>query len=194
MTALDGFDLWFVLNSVFVGLLPEVLYFTLFISFVKQLKRCRVALFFLILVANLILSALFAFSIWYHVLFMPAMLGIMWVLYRKIDRVHISDLFIITLACIILGILNTVLYFSIPNYWVATFAGRIIMLAIPLVFRARLVRLYGAYQCSWDRRPDSKIKSLTVRNMCAVSLNAFLFFANLAMVYWAQNHIAAVYM
>lgn len=178
-------DLWFVLLSVFVGLLPESIFFTLFFSFAIGIKERRLTLFCLIFLSNLILSAFFAFNIWYHVLFIFSMWAIMRLLYRWFQIAHI---FLILIAAASLSLVSAVGYFLIPSYIAFVVINRMFILVAVFVFKPYYKRLYHAYMSVWNRSPDNKIKSLTMRNICVVTMNVLIFLINLAMIYISLNY------
>jgi len=139
-------------------------------------------LFGLIFGVNLILSVFLAFSIWYHVLFMFSMYGILWWLYKS----HIIDVFLVTVSALILAVLGYACYFLISDYWVAATVNRISLFVILTVFRRQWNFLYTVYKSVWDRKPGAKIKSITVRNVSCIVLNLLIYFLNIVIFLCSQ--------
>ena len=160
-----------IIASILFGLLPESIYFALFFIFAKKIESKRWLLFGLIFAVNLILSAFFAFSVWYHFLFIFLMYGILWLLYRA----EFIDIFVVTSASFILAVLGFACYFLIPNYWVAAIINRAGMFAFLFLTRNKLNSWYMIYRRAWNRRPGAKVKSITVRNISMVLLNLMLY-------------------
>ena len=167
-------DLQFVLASVFFGLLPEAVYFTLFLCFAKELEHRRLFLFGLIFASSLILSAFLAFSVWYYILSTAAMWGILRLLYKS----QFVDLFLIGAADVYLALLGFA-FINMPNYWIALAANRVLLFVGLFLSRGRLNRAYLTYLSVWNVNPDAKIKSLTVRNISMVCLNIMIFAFNI---------------
>ena len=173
-------DIAFMITSVVFGLLPESIFLTLFFVFAKGLKDKRAKLFCLIFAANLVLSAVFAFSVWYHASFIV----LKWLILRALFGSHIKDVFLISLSWITLFVLSVFCYFLIPDYWVAAAINRILIITFVFAFKDHLQRLYIAYKNAWNVNENPKIKSITLRNISCVSLNALLVLLNMAMAYY----------
>lgn len=171
-------NLLFIMASILFGLLPESLYFALYIINSKQIRERRVLLFVLIFAANLLLSAFLAYNIWYHVLFIAAIFGIM----RLLHKAQLIDIFLITSSALILALLGFICYFSIPNYWIALIVNRFGLFLFILLSRTILPKLYKAYCSMWNRKPGAKIKSITVRNISCIVLNLLLVMFNYIMI------------
>ena len=178
-------DILFMALSLLLGILPESLFFTIFIIFAKGLTEKRIKLFGLILLVNAVLSVVFMmfvphdYSIWYHVLLMVAMYLILRLLYKS----HIIDIFLITFAAIIIMLSSYLWYFTIPNYWAALAIDRVVLIALPIISRASCKKLYNGYLSVWDRKQGAKIKSVTVRNISCIALNLLLFVIHISLTY-----------
>lgn len=93
-----------ILISIILGLIPEVLYFTLFITFAKNFKTKRIKLFLLISIAYIICMFIQRYKILYYVLFVALIYGILKLLYR--DEVEIIDVFLIMVTYLYLTIIS----------------------------------------------------------------------------------------
>lgn len=179
----------FIILSIVVGLLPETVYFTLFFTFSKGLRDREVVLFkrnlspsfgifllfCLIFISNLILSAFFAFSVWYHFLFMVSM----WVILRVLYRSQVVDVFLILMACIVLTA-QSVFFLAIFSQSVTTIVlSRICLILSAFVLRKWWIYAYEFYLSVWNRGMGGKIKSVTARCIVIVSMNILIFVLDL---------------
>ena len=55
--------------SIFLGMLPEIIYFTLFLIYTKDLKQNKMKLFILISIAYLLCVTISLYKLIYHVSF-----------------------------------------------------------------------------------------------------------------------------
>lgn len=168
----------FIVTSILFGILPEAIYFTLFLIFAKNLKTKRIILFGLILLSYLVLSVFLAFSIWFHVAFMAAMYGIMWLLYRS----ELIDIFLISISAIILTLITVFCCKYIPDYRLGVLINRGLLFSVIFLFKNELNNLYLLYRSIWNVNKAAKIKSITVRNISLILLNLLLYTLSLIMV------------
>lgn len=172
-----------ILASVFLGLIPEAIYFTLFLTYAKELKTRRALLFCMTLAASLIFSAFLSYTVWYHAALLAAMYLIMRLLYKS----EIIDIFLIAAESIILVILGLACYFLIPNYAVALAVNRIAMFVVLFALKDRIRQWYWAYREVWNRREKTKIKSITVRNISVIALNLMLYIITIGMIFFSSQ-------
>lgn len=158
------------MESVLFGLLPESIYFTLFLVFAKGIKTKRILLFSLIFAANILFSAFLSYSVWYHVCLLATIYLIIKILYKA----QIIDVFLISLSFIILTILGVVCYFLISNYTVALIINRALMFAVVVGLKNKIKNIYLLYRSVWNRNDNAKVKSITVRNISVILLNILL--------------------
>ena len=173
------------LLSILLGLIPEVLYFTLFLVYTKQLKEKRFKLFFLIAIAYFICLLLQQLVILYYIALIALIYIILKVLYKS--KTQVIDVFIISLMCLWITLLGfvSILCFedNYSNYWVVYTADRI-LLFLPFIFKDKFNVLYKKYCKLWNRNDKEKrpIKSITLRNISLILLNGFVFFMNITIV------------
>lgn len=175
----------FILTSILFGLLPESIYFTFFLIYAKQIKEKRGLLFGLIFSSNLILSAFFAFNVWYHILFVFVIYLIIWIIYKA----QLIDIFVISCSILIMSILGLICYYGISNYWIAAIINRILMFTILILLKNKLHYLYKQYCSLWNRTPNAKIKSITIRNTSIIILNALLYLINIYMAIFSLRFL-----
>lgn len=174
-------SLQFIITSILFGILPEAIYITLFLIFAKNLKTKRLILFGLILLSYIVLSIFLAFSVWFHVLYTASIYFITWLLYRS----ELIDIFLVSLSILTIAISGCVCYFLIPNYWIGAIVNRLGLFLFVYFSRTVLRKFYLLYCNVWNRKPNSKIKSLTVRNISCVTLNLMLSALNILMAIFA---------
>ena len=174
-----------ILISILLGLIPEVLFFTLFITYTKGIKEKRVKLFLLISIAYILCMFIQRYKIFYYMLFVILIYWIMKFLYKK--KTQIIDVFIINLASIYLTFLVILLYPLINDnyyhYFVLYFLNRI-LLFIPFIFRKYFNKFYKKYYGLWNRNDNEKrpIKSITLRNISLVVMNISIFILNIVII------------
>lgn len=172
--------------GVVLGLIPEVLYFTLFLSKIKNLTGKRVKLFLLTSIAYLLCIMIQQYKILYYILFIVSVYVILKLLYKK--KTQIIDIFIISILAIYLTITSYICFKFVTedfsNYFLYLFIHRIILF-FPLIFGKGFNKLYKKYYSLWNRNYNRKqpVKSITLRNISLILLNLFIFILNLIILY-----------
>lgn len=171
-----------ILISILLGLIPEVLFFTLFITYTKGIKEKKVKLFLLISIAYILCMFIQRYKIFYYMLFVILIYWIMKFLYKK--KTQIIDVFIISLGFIYVTIVSFLGYIffkeDLSNYYFMMFIARI-LLFIPFIFKDKFNILYKKYYSLWNRNDEIKrpIKSITLRNISLVTINIAIFLMNI---------------
>lgn len=171
--------------SILLGLLPETLYFTLFITYTKNIKENKVKLFLLIAISYCICILVQNFKILFYILLIVLIYISLKIVYKK--KAQIIDVFIISIAYLWLGILSITLMNFVTNDYSNYFMILIlqkILLFIPFVFRHKFNIVYKKYCKLWNRsyKEKRKIKSITLRNISLILLNAYIFFMNILLI------------
>ena len=173
------------LLTILLGMLPEVLYFTLFISYTKNIKEKRIKLFLLISIFYLLCITTIKYQVIYYMIFVLSIFIILKILYKK--KAQIIDVFIVGVAYLWLSILSFVLmHFTnkdLSNYAIIYIIQRI-LLFIPFIFKNKFNTLYKRYYKLWNRNDKEKrpIKSITLRNVSLILLNGVIFFLNIIII------------
>ena len=71
-----------IIDNIIFALIPEVIYFTLFLIFIKNYKTNRIALFVLLLLGYIILKLIFPLNIYFQLcftLYVPFILKILYI-------------------------------------------------------------------------------------------------------------------
>ena len=167
--------------SILFGLIPEVLYFTLFLIYTKNIKEKKVRLFILIGIAYFLCMLIKQYEIIYYLLFIALVYIILKILYRK--KTQIIDIFVFSLSTVYLTLLSYLAFIfftdDLSNYYVLYVIARI-LLFIPFIFKNKFNVLYKKYCKLWNRNDKEKrpIKSITLRNVSLIIVNIVIFFMN----------------
>lgn len=176
-----------LLLSIVLGLLPEVLYFTMFLIYAKNLKEKRLKLGILISVAYVVCITFIPHSVYSYIGFIFTTYILLKLLYKQ--KAQIVDIFLICIAYLYINLLAYISYLILKNnmniqlYYLLYFIDRI-CLCIPFIFRNKFYELYKKYFSLWNRRYDVKapIKSITIRNISLISLNILIFLTNIVII------------
>lgn len=166
--------------SLICGMLPEVLYFTLFLVFTKNLKEKRLLLFSLLAIGYVVLIMLCRFQ-W---LFYLAYIVYSYLVLKKLYNSHIIDLFVYSVAfsyLMLISFILKILLFDNFNYAVYYIIARI-CLFLPFIFRHKFNIIYEKYKSLWNRKAGNKIKSVTVRNSSVLFINIMIVLINVLTV------------
>lgn len=88
------------LLEIFLGQIPEAIYFALFMIFAKDLKEKRILYILLMVIEYLLLKHFIKYNIWFQILYTIMQFVILKVLYK--EKSQITDIFTFTIASIIL--------------------------------------------------------------------------------------------
>ena len=173
-----------IIVSIFIGMLPEILYFTLFLIYAKNLKEKKIRLFFLILITYIMCITIIKFRLMYYLCFIFLVYIILKVLYKQ--KAQITDVFLFSISTLYLTILSFLIYFAKnqTTYIVCLILDRL-FLFLPFIFRNKFYEIYKKYCSLWNRNDKEKrpIKSITLRNMSLVLINIIILFINIVCLY-----------
>ena len=171
-----------ILISILLGLIPEVLYFTLFIAYCKNIKEKRIKLFLFISLAYILCMFIQKYKIFYYILFIALIYIIIKLLYK--NKTQIIDIFVLSIGLIYISLLSYFCYCfldtNLSNYYILMLIDRI-FLYIPFIFKNFFNKIYNKYYRLWNRNDYIKgpIKSITLRNISLITINIAIFFMNL---------------
>ena len=171
--------------SLLLGMLPEVLFFTMYLIYVKDIKEKKFKLFFLIMFIYILCIMIIRFKILYYISFIALVYAILKILYKK--NTQIIDTFVFSIAfsylCFIGFITSRFVNNSYILYYIMYLLNRL-LLFISFLFKNKFYILYKKYYSLWNRNYDKKqpIKSITLRNISLFSLNIFIFIMNIISV------------
>lgn len=171
-----------ILMSIILGLLPEVLYFTMFIICTKDIKEKKIRLGVLISIAYILCMFVQRYKVIYYILFIVLVYAILKLLYKK--KTQIIDIFVFSLSFIYVSLVSYLGYIffkdDLSNYYIMYIIARI-LLFIPFIFKNKFNAIYRKYCSLWNRNDKMKrpIKSITLRNISLITINVAIFLMNL---------------
>ena len=172
---------------VFLGQIPEAIFFSLFMIFVKSLNEKRLLFTGLMIFEYLFLISLLEFNVWFQILYTFITFIILKMLYK--EKAQIIDIFTFTIGSLIMGIIDGVTYFIIwktmNNYVIYVILVRIVQLLFFIIFHKKLYKIQEIYKKFWNRniqRPN-KIKSATFRSLNIVVFNLVFYFINACIMF-----------
>lgn len=169
--------------QLFVGQIPEAIYFALFMIFTKQLKEKRILFITLLTLEYVLLLKIMPFSIYAHVGFFIMTYIIMKILYK--DKSQIIDIFTLGIASIILMISSMICYLTFSfNTLLATIINRFIVFIFLFALNYRLNKIQDLYKKIWNRNKNkTKMKTTTFRSINVVIFNIMFYVINICMIY-----------
>jgi len=171
--------------SILLGLIPEVLFFTLFITYTKNIKEKRIKLFLLLAIVYFLCVLVQNLQILFYTLLIALFYLVLKLLYK--NKIQIIDIFIISIAYLWIMLLSTVMLFLLnsdrSNYYYLYIIDRI-LLFLPFIFKNKFNKIYKKYCKFWNRNDEEKrhIKSITLRNISLIAINLTIVIANIIIV------------
>ena len=166
-----------ILFSILFGAIPEMFFVAYFIIGAKapsfKDRKCRLKLAILYILAYSIAVPLLQFNTWFHIILVAVMYIILKILKPGTEGI---DLFLLTIPYALItvtGYICRLFYLSI-GYSMAYIMNRIILLFIIVALYPHLNKWYNAFKRVWNRNPNNKIKSITVRNILIVGTNILI--------------------
>ena len=154
--------------SLFLGMLPEVLFFTLFIHTFKKDKNVK-GLFVFIFALYFIVLKIEKFDFHLYLLFDVILYLFMKIRYKS----QINDIFIIITMELYLLIISIIPYFLIDNYILSFIINRLLLFSI-FIKKEKLIKIYEKYSVFWNRHKANKVKSITIRNTTVLTVNILI--------------------
>lgn len=166
------------LVSIVLGLLPEVLYFSLFLIYTKNIKEKKLKLFMLLAIGYILLIMICRYQLLLYIIYIIYSYIILKLLYKS----QIIDFFICSIGLTYMTIVSYLLFLIIgSNYIVYYIIARITLFSI-FAFRKYFNKLYLRYRKMWNRNDKEKFKSLTIRNMSLLFVNTMILIMNIVMI------------
>ena len=126
--------------ELFLGQIPEAIFFALFMIFAKGLKEKRLLFTILMVIEYLLLLYSFPYNWLFHICFMVTTFIILKVLYK--EKSQITDVFLLLIGYIIMAVCSIIPYFiiwkTINNYIIYVIINRIIIFLFVLGFNYKL--------------------------------------------------------
>ena len=174
------------LSELFLGQIPEAIYFALFMIFTKEFKSKRLCFLVLTTLEYILLLNVFPYSMWSHILFFFITYTLLMILYK--DKCRITDIFTLGIASLILTIISIAVFIICDIFTDSMMLGNIIQkvcLFIALFnIRHKLPKIEKLYHRLWNR---SKIKyfmkSTTFRAINVIVFNLMFYMINICMIF-----------
>lgn len=177
------------LLQLFLGQIPEAIYFALFMIFTKQLKEKRVLFVLLMVIEYVLLINVLIYNSWFQILYTFLAFITLKVLYK--EKAQITDIFTFTIASIVLVVISIISYFIIwktINVFIASvILNRFLIIIFFILMYRQLPKIQTIYKKFWNRnsKKNNKIKSTTFRALNIVMFNVIFYIINLCMLFTA---------
>lgn len=172
-----------VILSLLLGILPQALYFMLFLTKTKEIKSKRILLTILFYIIITLMVMITRYNLYLYLLIIPLMYGAMKLLYKK--KVQIIDVFIIAAGYGYLNIISylcSLIYRNNMNlYWFAYIINNVLLFSI-LSLEPFFIKWYRWYYRQWNRHPNNRFRSISVRNVSAILLNVFIIILDIIII------------
>lgn len=172
--------------SILLGLIPETLFFTLFLIYTKGIKEKKVRLFILIAISYLLCIMIIRHKMFYYVCYIIMIYISLKILYKA--KAQIIDIFVISIALIYVAFISAICFAFVKENYVMYYIMFIldrILLFVPFIFKNKYNNIYKKYCSLWNRNDSIKrpIKSITLRNISLIVLNIFIFICDVVCLY-----------
>ena len=173
--------------ELLIGQIPEAIFFALFMIYAKGLKEKRILFVILMVVEYLLLKRILSYNVWFQILYTFMTFVILKILYK--EKSQIIDIFTFTIASLIMGIIESILYFiiwkTINNYIIFVILVKFIYILFFTFFHNKLYKIQDLYKKLWNRKINNtiKMKSATFRCINIVSFNIIFYLINLCMIF-----------
>lgn len=177
------------MNEIILILLEKVLeaiYFSLFLIIGKNIKEKRLLFIGIMIFEYLMLKHFIQFNVWFQIIYTFMTYVNLKVLYR--EKAQITDIFLFMAASIILIILGLAcgsiqIIFGVDHYFLLVI-NRILMFVCLYLLGNKINKVYKSYYSYWNRHNDNtKIKSLTLRNISIIVFNLMFYIINIGLIY-----------
>lgn len=156
--------------SLFLGILPDILYYFIYIKKIKEIKTKNI-LFFILLSINYFFCIMLIQHQFYLYIIQDI---IIYLIINKLYKSQINDMFLIIFLELYMLVLALISFNLINNYLLAFITYRV-LLFLPLLFKGDIIEYYKKYTKLWNRHNiPNQIKSITLRNISLVVLNIMI--------------------
>lgn len=175
------------LLQLFLGQIPEAIYFALFMIFAKQLKEKRISFTILMIIEYVLLKSIIQYDMWFQVLYTFMTFVILRILYK--NKAQVTDIFTFTIASFILILISIISYFiiwkTINIFIYSVVLNRLLLVVFFLLMYRHLPKIQKVYKRFWNRndKKKNKIKATTFRALNVVVFNIVFYIINLCMLF-----------
>lgn len=175
------------LLEVFLGFIPEAIYFALFIIFTKKLTKRRILFSIIMIFEYLALKHFIEFNVLFQFCYVIMTYISLKVLYK--DKAIVTDIFVFMIASLFL-IISSVFcyglsYITVKNFYFALILNRLSFIPILIFVYYNGNTIYKKYKFFWNRHRDKpvKIRSLTLRNISVIIFNLMFYIINILLTF-----------
>ena len=140
------------------------------------------------IVEYVFISRFILFNIWFQISYTIMAFIILKMLYK--EKSQITDIFLLMISYLILGIFSAISYFLIKNYIFACLLSRFLICCFIFLFKRKLLSIQNKiYKKLWNRNDKikRKIKSTTFRCINLFIFNITFILMNLAILYCSSK-------
>lgn len=170
--------------ELFLGQIPEAIFFALFMIFAKGIKEKRILFVILMIIEYLLLIYSFQYNWFFHIGYMITTFLTLKLLYK--EKSQITDVFILLIGYLFLGVTSIIccLLFNF-NMIIVSIINRFLIFILLFVFKNKLQNIQKIYKILWNRndKNNKKLKSTTFRAINIVLFNVAFYIINLFMIY-----------
>lgn len=173
--------------ELFLGQIPEAIYFALFMIYAKNLKTKRFLFIILMILEYILLKSFLHYTMWFQVLYTFITYVILKVLYK--ERAQITDIFTFMIGSLILILVCALAYFPIywikPNFILSAILVKIILFIVLFSINHRFYKIQSLYKKFWNRndKVKKKMKSITFRCINLIIFNLMFYLINIAIIF-----------
>lgn len=169
--------------QLFLGQIPEAIYFALFMLFAKNIKEKRILFTLTMIFEYLALKQFIKFDVWFQVIYVFMTYLNLKVFYK--NKARITDICTFMIASIILIATSALCFIFLPiNIVYVTAINRIILFTLLIVFNNKLNKMETIYNKFWNRHNiPNAMKSVTIRSLFIVVFNLMFYIINLGMLF-----------
>jgi len=172
--------------ELFLGQIPEAIFFALFMLYAKNIKEKRILFVTLMITEYLLTKYSFKFNLLFHITFMTTVFLTLKLLYK--EKSQITDVFILLTAYIVMSISSIIIYIlfwkTINVFIPALIMHRMFLILFIILTRKKLYNLQLLYKKFWNRsNRKKKMKSVTFRALNMFIFNIMFYIINICMVF-----------
>lgn len=172
--------------ELFLGQIPESLFFALFLIYTKRLKENRLLFIILMVLEYILVLYAMPYNIYSHIGYFILSYLTLKVLYK--EKAQITDVFTLGIASIILIVVGSVLYFivwkTINNFMFYAVVTKLVLFIGLFSLKDKLYKIQKIYKNLWNRNDKKKkiMKSATFRSLNVVIFNLMFYIINLGLL------------
>lgn len=173
--------------QLFLGQIPEAIYFSLFMIYAKGIKEKRILFTILMIAEYLLLIHIFPQDIWFHILYTISTFIILKILYK--EKAQITDIFTFIISSILMILISVPTFFifnyKMKNVLMHVIADRILLFAVLFLLKNKLYNIQKLYKKFWNRNDSvkKKMKTTTFRAINVIVFNFIFYILNIILLY-----------